>query len=210
MHRTTSLALRGVFLLGFLIALPVIALPGVARFVDQTLYGKPSPAIPAIEPQKHTLHVIEPHLAERSSPAQFDGPGLTENSARQRSGLEGLDALAASPPPLAPLPSFPESTATVTLGSPAASPADPKEEMISQVQRIRERLEVLGAKYILLETADDSGKFRFHCQMLLDESSAQTRDFEALATDPTVAASAVLQEVETWRTAGRPATTRIE
>src|SRR5687767_11970032 len=100
MHRTTSLALRGVFLLGFLVALPVIALPGVARFVDQTLYGKPTPAIPVIGPDQNRLHVIEPHLAERSSPAQYDGPGLIENPGPQRSGLEGLDALATSPPPL--------------------------------------------------------------------------------------------------------------
>lgn len=210
MHRTTSLALRGVFLLGFLIALPVIALPGVARFVDQALYGKPSPAIRAIEPQQNLLHVIEPQLAERSSPAQFDGPGFTNNLGGNRSGLEGLDALAASPPPLAPLPSFPQSSFNTPSGEPATSSAEPREAMISQVQRIRERLEVLGAKYILLETADGSGKFRFHCQMLLDESSPQTRDFEAFAADPAVAAQTVLQEVESWRTAARPATTRNE
>ena len=35
------LSLRAVFLLGFVVAMPVLALPAVARRIDELLYGSP-------------------------------------------------------------------------------------------------------------------------------------------------------------------------
>lgn len=213
MPRMTSLTLRSLFLIVFIIAVPVLALPQVTKFIDEALYGKSNATIPpvdslpgaALDPPQQ---VIEPQIAERGSPASYDAPVSPAANAGLRSAYEGLDSLATAPPPLAPLPNFSPVSPTPS-GVPAQPTVEIRETTISQVQQIRQRLEELGAKYILLETADGSGQFRFHCQMLL-ENSAYTRDFEATATDPLAAAQAVLRDVETWRTASRPAATRLE
>src|SRR5436190_17560866 len=47
MQRWTTFALRAAFILGFLIVLPVIALPSVARVLDELLYGTPQSTIPS-------------------------------------------------------------------------------------------------------------------------------------------------------------------
>ena len=213
MPRWTSLTLRSLFLIGFIIAVPVLALPRITRLIDQALYGHSGATIPPVDAlpagQPMPQQVIEPQIAERTSPASYDAPASPTEGTGLRSGYEGLDALVAAPPPLAPLPNFPSAPAVPPTSLPASPSVEIRETMISQVQQIRERLELLGAKYILLETADGSGQFRFHCQMLL-ENSAYTRDFEATGPDPLMAAQTVLREVETWRTAARPAATRLE
>jgi hypothetical protein len=69
--------------------------------------------------------------------------------------------------------------------------------------QIRSALEGQGAEYILLETADGSASYRFHCQVRLSDDASYTREFEATAAEPVAAAERVLAEVSAWRTASR-------
>jgi hypothetical protein len=82
-------------------------------------------------------------------------------------------------------------------------PAEPSidEMTLARLQQIRQRLEDLGADYVIVE-ARESGGFRFHCRMLVDDRSRFTRPFEASAGDAVAAGEQVLREVEAWRTAG--------
>ena len=67
-----SLSLRAIFLIGFVIAMPILALPAVARRLDDWIYGPP-PSEHAISPLRSELEqTIEPQVAERASPASFD------------------------------------------------------------------------------------------------------------------------------------------
>jgi hypothetical protein len=210
MPRSTSLLLRALFLLGFIIVLPLLALPPVVHYLDEALYGKAKSTIPPLVAQTELPPVAESPPGESNSPASYDssqaGNGAHGNGS---SAYEGLDALTAAPP-LAPPAAFPLGAAGASspprseLGAPSEPALGDPQEWIAKVQQIRQRLEVLGAKYILLETADGPGKYRFHCQMLLDETSPYTRDFEAISTDPLIAAQDVLHEVEQWRLAARP------
>jgi hypothetical protein len=81
------------------------------------------------------------------------------------------------------------------------------EAAMGRLQQVRQRLEDLGAKYIVLDTTSGTGQYRFHCQMLIDQRSNYTRDFDVTSANPLEAAEAVLHQVEAWRTAGRSATT---
>jgi len=207
MQKVTSLTLRAIFLLGFIVALPLLTLPPVVKFLEQVLYGKAEPTIPVLEVQpaapQADLQVVAAQLAERTSPAHYGAPPV----AAPLLLAEGLDSLAVAPAPPTPLPSvapqFPVTPAGFDAAVAEASP-NARETMIAQVQGVRERLEQLGAKYVVLETASGSGQYRFHCQMLLDNGVPYTRDFEATASDPVVAARTVLQDVENWRNTAAP------
>lgn len=215
MTRSPFVLLRALFLLGFIVILPIMALPPTVRFLDELLYGKPQSTIPPLASKTELPPVAEPPPGERNSPASYDSP-LAGSAAPGHgpSAYEGLDALSAAPP-LAPPPMFPggsQGMSTAPAGAPGlgnSTPGDPH-AWIAPVKQIRERLETLGAKYILLETADGSGKYRFHCQMLLSESSPYTRDFEAVSTDPLIAAQDVLRDVEQWRLAAQPGGNRLQ
>jgi hypothetical protein len=83
---------------------------------------------------------------------------------------------------------------------PAAAETKLDERTIARLQQVRQRLEQLGAEYVMAETKDD-GQYRFHCRMLIDERSRFTRPFEASSADCIAAAEQVLRDVETWRLA---------
>jgi hypothetical protein len=71
-------------------------------------------------------------------------------------------------------------------------------------QAIPQRLRELGATYYLLEAwGSDQQMYRFYCKMAVGGSADYTRCFEASHGDPLQAMRQVLQEVETWRGAGR-------
>jgi hypothetical protein len=191
-------SLRALFLLGFVVAMPVLALPPVARWMDELLYGV-APADFGRPPIAAAQPAPEPLLAERVVPAVYDeaSPATTPR---------GLDAPPA-PPALAPVPVF----------APVAPPAEPAqlapetkidERVIARLQQIRERLEGLGAEYVMAETVDGGARYRFHCRMLIDERSRFTKPFEATSFDPITAADQVLRDVETWRTAAQEAAAR--
>jgi len=57
-------SLRAIFLLGFIIAMPILALPSVARRVDNWLYGAPPadfgrpPSPPLMEEPLHATGIV--------------------------------------------------------------------------------------------------------------------------------------------------------
>src|SRR5438477_8245070 len=116
------LSLRALFLLGFVIAMPVLALPPVARRIDELLYGPP-PAdfgrAPAAAPLSEEL--MQPraagavssvvldeqdgrdrgsHNAHAGAPSRFDEPSPAS------SALPGSRAESRSVPELSPTPQF--------------------------------------------------------------------------------------------------------
>jgi hypothetical protein len=188
-------SLRALFLLGFVVAMPVLALPPVARWMDELLYGV-APADFGRPPVAASQASPPPLLAERVVPAIYD-------EASPVTAPRGLDAPPV-PPALAPVPAF----------APVAPPAEPAplspetkidERVIARLQQVRQRLEELGAEYVMAETVDGGARYRFHCRMLVDERSRFTRPFEATSFDPMAAADQVLREVETWRSAAKDA-----
>jgi hypothetical protein len=82
----------------------------------------------------------------------------------------------------------------------SAEEATLDERTMDRLQQIRQRLEQLGAEYVVVET-QDSGRYRFHCRMLVDERSRFTRPFDATSFDAVAAGQQVLREVEAWRQA---------
>ncbi|MDX1947736.1 MAG: hypothetical protein SFU86_20230 [Pirellulaceae bacterium] len=217
--RLPTISLRALFLLGFAVGMPVLALPAVARRIDTLLYG-PAPAEFLRPPSARPLQqIIEPERIERVSPANFEDFVPPGELARQPH--EGIDALASAPPPLAPPPVFaPPAAATSASDTPTGNvPATSSEpSRLAQASRalfaahdnpadvrrlieIRQELERLGAEYILLETTDEGATYRFHCQMPVSEKSPFTRPFEQTAANPLAAGELVLREVSTWRAA---------
>lgn len=206
-----TISLRAIFLIGFVIAMPILALPSVARRLDDWLYGPPPTEATLAPLQSEVQQLIEPQVAERASPASFDevDPAVT-----RRQPHEGLDAAPPDLPPLSPLPDFPplvstpepQPAAETQTTTPQAGPLSDAETQ--RLIQVRTELERLGADYMVLETTDMTGSYRFHCDIRLDEQTRYTRPFEAVSTDPLAAAEKVLAEVSAWRTAARPAETR--
>jgi hypothetical protein len=204
-----SLSLRAIFLIGFVIAMPILALPAVARRLDDWIYGPP-PSQHAVAPlQSETEAPIEPQLAEQASPASFDE---IDPASIHRAGRGGLDAHSPAPPLLSAVPVFPP---LVTAPEGASTEAGPSESEPSigplsdavahRLQQIRGELEQLGADYIVLETSDCGASYRFHCDVRVDPATRYTRPFEAVSPEPLAAAERVLAEVSAWRTAARTA-----
>src|SRR5689334_2572964 len=138
------LSLRAMFLLGFVIAMPVLALPPVARRIDELLYGPPPADFgrpPAAAPLSDDL--IQPKAAAPVSPPRYD------------EASPAAWALAGSPvePPNA-APTFPTATRfdLPSTTAPAHAP-EPKvdEQTIARLQQIRDSLEKLGAEYVVVE-----------------------------------------------------------
>jgi hypothetical protein len=200
------LSLRALFLLGFVVGMPVLAFPPVARWVDELLYGK-APSDFGLPPAaaRPTQEVIQPQVAEQTSPARLEERDWAATNARS----PGLDATAVQPPPLAPSPAFePLPSSQVLAAEPAGTEPKIDDRTIARLQQLRQRLEDLGAQYVIVETLDGSGQYRFHCQMLIEPQSQYRRAFEATAADPLAAGEQVLRDVETWRTAAAEKRTR--
>jgi hypothetical protein len=196
------LSMRAVFLLGFVIAMPVLALPAVARKIDTLLYGAPPTDFgraPAVAPlmddvaMPKTQGIVAPIAYHENSPASI-------------SELSPASELPVSAPPLAAAPQFSPASLPPTSASPRPAEAPIDEQTLGRLQQIRQRLEDLGADYVIVE-ARESGGFRFHCRMLIDEQTRFTRPFEASAINVVVAGEQVLQDVEAWRAAGSAART---
>src|SRR5438874_3329156 len=185
------LSLRAVFLLGFVIAMPVLALPPVARRIDELLYGAPPADFgrpPASAPLSEEF--VQPKAAVPLSPPRYDEPS------------PAAWALAGSPvePPVA-APNFsPASRFDLPSTTAPAHAPEPKvdDQTIARLQQIRASLEKLGAEYVVVE-AQESGRFRFHCRMLVDANSRFTKPFEASSFDPIAAGQQVLRDVESRR-----------
>jgi hypothetical protein len=191
------------FLLGFVIVMPLLALPAVARRLDDWLYGPPPENLSQSRLRQELAPALAAQSSEGVSPASFDE--VAAPAFARGDGQPGLDDLPASPPPLDPLPTFERLTTTVEPGAIRAAAHSPLDDATAaRLVRIRAELETLGAEYILLETSDAGGTYRFHCQIRVSDAAPYTREFEATAGDPLAAALRVLGEVSAWRTAGRP------
>src|SRR5437773_8959996 len=93
------LSLRAVFLLGFVIAMPVLALPPVARRIDELLYGLP-PSDFARPPQvSPTMDEPQPRASGHVLPVRFDEPSPAATTAVTSPATRPF-----SPPALAPSP----------------------------------------------------------------------------------------------------------
>jgi hypothetical protein len=191
-------SLRAAFILTFVAAMPVLALPPVSRWMDDVLYGAPSADF-AEPPAAPVSEALPPIVAERVAPVGFEGPGPAagELASPAAPPLAAIDVHPPAPPPLPQSPSFAPPTST-SLEQPARAIGA---ETIARLQQIRQRLEDLGADYVVVETTSGSGQYRFHCRMTVDKNTNYTRPFEALSTDPLAAGEAVLRAVETWRSA---------
>jgi hypothetical protein len=198
-------SLRALFLLGFVVAMPVLALPPVARWMDELLYGV-APADFGRPPLAASPVMPPPLMAERVIPAIYD-------EASPATPPRGLDAPPA-PPALAPVPAFAPVAPSAESVDHSPRPLSPDtkidERVIARLQQVRQRLEDLGAEYVMAETVDGGSRYRFHCRMLVDERSRFTRPFEATSFDPVTAADQVLREVESWRTAAKDAAGRTQ
>ena len=184
------LSLRAMFLLAFVIAMPVLALPPVARWLDEVIHG-PSPTDFGRPPGVSDAAPTEPIVAESVAPA-----GHFENSPAQ--SPQGLDTASAAAPPLAPPLAF---APVVPPTSPPAPDPVIDAMALARLQQIRERLEELGADYVVVDSLDGAAGYRCLCRMLVDPRSRFTRPFEATAADPLTAGELVLREVEAWHMA---------
>ena len=187
------LSLRAFFLLAFVVAMPVLALPPVARWVDELLYGPPPadfgrPTTSAPVTAQAPTELVAPAAFYGESPATGTSP-------------RGLDAQAAAPPPLAPQPVFQPITPALPAAPGTASEPVIAEATIARLQQIRQRLEDLGAEYVVVDALDEGGGYRCHCRMLVDPRSRFTKPFEATGADPLAISEQVLREVESWRSA---------
>jgi hypothetical protein len=205
-------SLRANFLLGFIVAMPVLALPSVARRMDNWLYGPPpadfgrAPVPPPITAD--SLAPIAPaplasSIAKSSiSPARFDEPSpAPQYLVQPAQSVERPMAAAGRYEPATP----PHLPASPPFAAPdAAPPPSPEQKIdertIARLHQIRERLEQLGAEYVLVDT-QDSGRFRFHCRVLVDPRTRYTQPFDATSFDPIAAGEQVLSQVEKWRSA---------
>lgn len=211
------MSLRAIFMVGFLIAMPVLALPAVARRVDNWIYGDPPTALSPSPTATDLQHVLQPQGANQVSPASFDEIDMT--ALTRRAPREGLDAaLPASPPPLGPMPAF-APPAPLLRAEPSASAnsgiAPLSDAEVARLEQIQSELERLGAEYLVLETTGGSGQYRFHCQMRLDPQAGNSQnvavqDFETTASDPVTAAEQVLIDVTAWRSPAVSQNTRRE
>jgi hypothetical protein len=201
MQWVPSPGVRSIVLAVFLVGLPVLAIPWVAQQFDRGLYGAGEKTVPDLivhsPPQRTQVATLQDGL----SPARFDQSLIEREPERPRDVPQGLDVVVSAPPLLSAPPAFAARPPSPAIG---AENAPANLEVRAYVQQVRQRLEDLGAQYVVLEEIDAGQRFRFAAQMLVSPRQPQVRPFETTASDPVVAARTVLAEVEQWRTATAP------
>lgn len=195
--------LRGLFLVGFAIALPLFAYPPLTRWADRMVYGAPKPIVPPLaSPALASGQSLNPVRADAAAPGA-PSPAEALAAGPERDFSRGIDAPFAPPPspPLAPAasgrsPDFP----VAQIGAPIIG-AEPARSPEVRLQDIRQQLEDLGAKSLVLEMTAGDASYRFACEMFVAPQSAETRSFVAVTDSPLAAAEQVLREVSNWRVA---------
>ena len=208
MQRWTSYALRAGFIVGFLIVLPVMAMPQVAALLDQLLYGESKSTLPA-EASTRDISAPRPTRSD-SGPTTHEVP-LPAGSASLLEELGPSDTAnhfqAPPPPALRSSPDFVRQASNAeapSSGVEAAAEVGPLDRATAErIDLVRSRLEELGAEYVRLEMSADGREYHCLCHMLVGEDPSQIQPFEATEKDPVSAAQAVLSSVEAWRTAER-------
>jgi hypothetical protein len=199
MQWVPSPSVRSIVLVAFLIGLPVLAIPWVSKQFDASLYGASKQTVPDLIVHSGPQRTQEPLQIEGVSPARFD-ESLTQREPERPRDQVGLDAVVTAPPLFSPPPSFANRLPNRAPADPAAANLEP----LAYVRQVRQKLEDLGAQYVVLEELDAGQRYRFAVQMQVSPRQPQVQPFEAIAADPAVAARAVLADVESWRTAALP------
>ena len=197
-----SIAVRSLFLIGFIVALPLLALPRAARLFDELLYGKSQP-LPVTRPKDNTSSAAPHSAGGPVARATFEEPVSKSSPLKRktRQPHEGIDGAAPEPPRLELAPEFaapPPSATSDLIARVAGGPG------AARIRAIREKLETLGADYVVLDSAN--GAFRFHCEFPVSAPDAapgggdapQRQQFEKQAADPVAAAEAVLTQAQAW------------
>lgn len=202
MQWVPSPGLRSIVLVAFLIGLPVLAIPWVSKQLDAGIYGTAKTTVPDLVV---TTGDTGPQRAQAAlqidgvSPARFDESLIEREPERPREPA-GLDAIVSAPPLLSAPPTFANRLPARSNALASNPPLEPR----AYVQQVRQKLEELGAQYVVLEELDAGQRYRFSAQMQVTPRQPQVQPFEAVAADPVAAANMVLADVETWRTAGLP------
>jgi hypothetical protein len=202
-----SLARWGV-VIAIVVGLPLLAIPSVSRKVGSLLYGQSSDHLPPMAPGRAAEPVLAPQATSEHAPVSFEQP-VEMAPPPSFSRQNGLDDRAVAPPPLEQRPSFPEpprvqpmAEAPRRLPAPPAGAAPMQADWKDRVSAVRLQLERWGADYLLLESIG-ADNYRFHCRMAVAGVGNQTQSFEAMASDPAVAAEQVLDDVAAWRVTSR-------
>jgi hypothetical protein len=199
MQRWTSLTLRAAFIVGFLIVLPVMAMPSVADFLDRLLYGQPESSVPPMTKPDLELAPREERELAQATRAAYEEPLSTEPALTDMAGN-----LRSAPPRLSRTPDFPPRHERPDSSRETEEPADvgPLDQATAlKIDAIRGRLAELGAEYVRLELSADGRTYHCLCDMLLGGDPQETQAFEATRDDPVAAAEAVLAKVAAWRDA---------
>lgn len=193
MHTSTiSITIRTAVVLGFLIVMPVLALPPVGNWVDHV---RQSIAFGAAAQSQSATWSAKPQI-ERQTVLVNSAEREAAVSASIAEAAPRLDFRAAMPPQHA------SRDEVVTLRSREQAEQQARrfrEAAIARSQFIQERLKQMGAAYMILERAPpDGAAYRFHCQMPIAGSDTYTRPFEVTAPDAIQAMERVLADVESW------------
>lgn len=206
MQWVPSPGLRSIVLIAFLIGLPVLAIPWVSKQLDASIYGAAKTTVPDLvvstgdsnSPPQRAHAAVQ---IDGVSPARFDESLLEREPERAREPA-GLDAVVSAPPLLSAPPAFANRLPARSNELANLPPLEPR----AYVQQVRQKLEELGAQYVVLEELDAGQRYRFSAQMQVTPRQPQVRPFEAVAADPVAAARTVLADVESWRMAALPPT----
>jgi len=198
MQRWTNFALRAAFIVGFLVVLPLMAMPSVASFLDQLLYGTSEKSLPPAQEPRESAP-LKTLVRADVSPAGLEVPVSEQASAAES------ESGRFAPPPLQRAPDFVKTREPVDGPDRHAQPADDvgplDQATAARIDAVRSRLEELGAEYIRLEMSEDGQNYHCLCEMLVGEKGDQTQPFTATRSDPVDAAQAVLARIEAWRAA---------
>lgn len=222
MQSSLIMALRTMVMLVALAAIPLAAIAGtgswarVQELLDQARHK--------------AIEYLYCSARATSGPSQPAPLAVPEHVAplEEVSPIAVVSPIVEAPPPIAvpvevvrpgrpPAPPFwpgneqqPPASRPVADAMPAAhldplprTPRQPEPEALDPMERMKQRLQTLGAIFFRLETTGPSGDtFRFHCKMVSPANPNYVRYFEATSGDPLRAVQHVLDQVELW-SAGR-------
>jgi len=215
-------SLRAAALVTCMLVLPALALIGPDRLYDMVSGLRIAADRQAIAQEKTT------HAAHYSEPVAPPEPSAAQVAPRLATVNEGHGWLGASPqgavpgqrpsdvtPPGASLRSTPATPDSANseialaghVDSPQSPPAanysfrEPTAAATDRMQAIQQRLQLLGARYMLLESwGDVAPRYRFQCR--LANRHGEIVKYESVSDDPLHAMQRVLYQVEE-RIAGR-------
>lgn len=201
-QRTHRFRLAG--LLGFVVAMPILALPAVNERLDSWLFAAPAPT-----PRGAKV------AAKRDWPAAVDATAAVPPAPADAGGMKGAPGATGVPesaplPPTATDPSLSAARSDRRGGDDGAAgnverlpPADLVVDL-RQFAACQTRLQELGAAYFRLEDTGQVGaRYRFRCEVPLPGNGSYLRPFEQEHDDPLEAMRQTVAEVEQWCAAHR-------